>query len=258
MRLDTADLPGIIEQLDTLARDKGYGKIFAKIPASHEQRFTDRGYVVEAEVPRFFRGETAMTVVSKFLSPGRATPANGEKGRQIIEKAQKAAHNPPSPALPPEYGCDACTPDDVEEMAAVYGQVFASYPFPILDPAFLRQTMAGDTAYFGVRHRGRLVALASAEIEREDLNAELTDFATIPEFRRKGLARFLLDTAERLLCEMGIPTGYTIARAASRGMNTVFAQCGYLYAGTLVKNTNICGRIEDMNVWYKRLVGVTK
>ena len=36
-----------------------------------------------------------------------------------------------------------------------------------------------------------------AEIEREDLNAELTDFATIPAFRRRGLARYLLDTAER-------------------------------------------------------------
>jgi hypothetical protein len=29
---------------------------------------------------------------------------------------------------------------------------------------------------------------------------------------------------------------------------------GYLFAGTLTNNTNISGKIESMNVWYKSLV----
>ena len=37
------------------------------------------------------------------------------------------------------------------------------------------------------------------------------------------------------------------------GMNITFAKHGYHYAGTLNNNTNICGRIESMNVWYKSL-----
>lgn len=253
MKLDPADFPGILDRLEELARENGYGKIFAKVPATLAEGFTGRGFEIEAEVPRFFHGETALVVASLFLDPRRRQPASGSKGKGIIDKAREAAQRPPNVGLPKEYTCDACTPGDVDEMAAVYRQVFESYPFPILDPAFLRTSMAEDTAFFGVRHQGRLVALASAEIDREERNAELTDFATIPEYRRKGLARFLLDTAERLLHEMGIITGYTIARAASQGMNTVFARHGYRYGGTLVKNTNICGRIEDMNVWYKRL-----
>ncbi|MBD3314697.1 MAG: putative beta-lysine N-acetyltransferase [Chitinivibrionales bacterium] len=253
MKLDAADLPGIIDELDVLAHDNEYGKIFAKIPTVHEKEFTTRGYVVEAEVPRFFGGKTTLVMVSKFKDTRRAESAMGEKGKHIVEQARQAAKNPPHVHLRPEYTCAACTGEDVDEMAAIYRQVFESYPFPILDPSFLRAGMAEDTAYYGVRHEGRLVALASAEIDREDLNAELTDFATIPEYRRKGLARYLLDTAEEHLRKIGIIMGYTIARAASRGMNTVFAQRGYAYGGTLVRNTNICGRIEDMNVWYKPL-----
>jgi hypothetical protein len=45
---------------------------------------------------------------------------------------------------------------------------------------------------------------------------------------------------------------YTIARAASHGMNTTFARQGYRFAGTLVNNTHIAGGIESMNVWYRR------
>ena len=54
--------------------------------------------------------------------------------------------------------------------------------------------------------------------------------------------------------ERGHRVAYTIARALSFGMNITFARRGYLFAGTLVNNTNISGRIESMNVWYKRLV----
>ena len=51
----------------------------------------------------------------------------------------------------------------------------------------------------------------------------------------------------------GFVTLYTIARAASIGINATFAKCGYTFAGTLINNTQISGRIESMNVWYKNL-----
>jgi hypothetical protein len=47
---------------------------------------------------------------------------------------------------------------------------------------------------------------------------------------------------------------YTIARAISVGMNITFARCGYDFGGTLVNNTQIAGRIESMNVWYKNCI----
>jgi hypothetical protein len=34
-------------------------------------------------------------------------------------------------------------------------------------------------------------------------------------------------------------------------MNITFKKMGYMYSGTAVNNTNICGNFEDMNFWYK-------
>jgi hypothetical protein len=50
-------------------------------------------------------------------------------------------------------------------------------------------------------------------------------------------------------------TPYTIARSASPGMNVTFVKSGYRYGGRVINNTNISGRIESMNVWYKHLAG---
>jgi hypothetical protein len=47
---------------------------------------------------------------------------------------------------------------------------------------------------------------------------------------------------------------YTIARSYSAGMNITFAKQDYKYTGTLINNTNIFGKIESMNVWYKLVV----
>ena len=51
----------------------------------------------------------------------------------------------------------------------------------------------------------------------------------------------------------GMHTAFSIARALSLAMNTLFSRRGYTYGGTLVNNTNIAREIESMHVWYKRL-----
>ncbi|MFP4419392.1 MAG: putative beta-lysine N-acetyltransferase [Desulfococcaceae bacterium] len=144
-------------------------------------------------------------------------------------------------------------PADTTKMAALYRAVFPSYPFPILDPDYLRSCMENHVLYVGAEWDGTLAAISAAEMDPSDRNVEMTDFATLPEFRRHGLARRLLARMEKEVRNFGIRTAYTIARAGSPGMNLAFAQSGYAFAGTLVNNTHIAGRIESMNVWYKRL-----
>ena len=146
-----------------------------------------------------------------------------------------------------------CIPEDAPRMSEIYTEVFPSYPFPVHDPEYLRQTMRENVVYFGVERNGLMVGLSSAEIDTTQKNAEMTDFATLPDLRGQGLARRLLLRMEDCMLRRGLRTLYTIARAASAGMNTVFARCGYHFGGTLVNNTNIAGRIESMNVWYRRL-----
>jgi beta-lysine N6-acetyltransferase len=96
---------------------------------------------------------------------------------------------------------------------------------------------------------GAVVAAASAETDPEHHNAEMTDFATLPDQRGLGLAQHILDALEADMAERGIPNLYTIARARSAGMNRVFHNRGYAWTGTLVNNCHIAGRFEDMHVW---------
>lgn len=81
----------------------------------------------------------------------------------------------------------------------------------------------------------------------------MTDFATLPDHLGQGLAVRLLWHMEREMPGYQMRTAYTIARSLSPGMNITFAKMGYLFAGTLVNNTDISGQIESMNIWYKRL-----
>lgn len=143
--------------------------------------------------------------------------------------------------------------DDADALAALYRKVFNSYPFPIYDPEFIKDTIKNNTAYFTCKDKDKIVAASSAEINPRCSYAEMTDFATLPEYRQKGIASSLLEKMENKMEIMGIKTAYTIARAISPGMNFTFANAGYIYSGTLVNNTQISGKLESMNIWYKTI-----
>ena len=113
--------------------------------------------------------------------------------------------------------------------------------------------MDSHIQYFYVADDEKIIAVSSAEMDASAENVEMTDFATLPDYRGKGLAQWLLGYMEEQMARRGIRTAYTIARALSAGMNVTFARGGYEYGGTLTNNTNICGAIESMNVWYKSL-----
>ncbi|ACF11798.1 GCN5-related N-acetyltransferase [Chlorobaculum parvum NCIB 8327] len=255
MKMGDADPRKLPDQLDALAREHGYTKIFAKLPRGSEGEFVANGYRVEASVPGFYRGETEAMFLARYLDPARAeSPEVAEIARIVELASSKPAVEPPP--LSAEFTLRACTCDDVAEMAEIYREVFPTYPFPIHDPAWLLETMESHIDYFGVedaQQGGRLVALASSEMDLDGLNVEMTDFATLPEFRGRNLALHLLAEMEEAMREKGMRTAYTIARAVSPGMNITFAKAGYKFSGTLVNNTNISGGIESMNVWYKKL-----
>lgn len=252
MKISPADCPEIVDELDALAFREGYSKIFAKVPASVSQDFLDNGYRAEARVPQLFHGREEGVLLGKFLHSERSVEREPKLVKDVLAKAATQS-NGGLPALPQGTELRPLIESDVEAAAAVYKEVFASYPFPIHDPGYLRDTMRDNVRYFGVWHDGRLVALASAEMDRGARHAEMTDFATLSSFRGMGLAQILLASMERAIRSDGIRTAFTIARAYSYGMNITFSRMGYRFGGTLRNNTQICGRQESMNVWFKAL-----
>lgn len=251
MKLDSNDFPEIIVTLNDLANQKGYSKIFAKIPLGYGNEFFKDGYGVEARVPNFYRGVEDGLFLAKYFYFGRRKLPQ----KELLDFKGMVGNIPLQGEifLDSRFRCLKPAAADAEDMSKLYGKVFPSYPFPIHEGDYLRQTMRENTVYFGIWESGELIALASAEMDLDSFNVEMTDFAVLPEYRGNQLALFLLKQMELEMKDRGMKTAYTIARLKSAAMNVTFLKSGYQYGGTLIHNTNICGGLESMNVWFKTL-----
>ncbi|TFG61282.1 MAG: putative beta-lysine N-acetyltransferase [Deltaproteobacteria bacterium] len=242
------------DDLIALARARGYSKIFAKVAEPQAAVFLAKGFETEANVPGFYSGRDTALFMGFYLNPTRRQEAERTRIEDILQIA--LAKNPLvnlSP-LDPRFVVQDCEPVDVTAMARIYREVFPSYPFPIHDPDYLLKTMQSHIAYFGVKADDEWVAISSAEMDVSASNVEMTDFATPPRWRGNHLAQHLLARMELEMKARQIQTAYTIARAMSAGMNVTFRKAGYALGGRLKNNTQISGRIESMNIWYRSLV----
>ena len=253
MKLAEEDIPAIIDEINDLAHTSAYQKIFAKIPLRTLPLFRANGYISEAYIPGYIKGKEDIHFVSKFLNSDRLMGIETDK---LTELSNILSGTPENKKRRPAYEYDVklMEPGEADELAELFRQVFASYPFPIHDPGFISTSMQSNTRYFGMRNsNNQLIAVSSAETDPENLNAEMTDFAVSESYRGKNLSVKLLQEMEKYMASMNIRTLYTIARLNSLPMNKTFLRQGYKYTGTLIKNTNISGSVESMNVLYKSL-----
>ena len=205
MHLHSGDIDALIATLDNLAFEKGYRKIFAKIPASAWEQFKSADFVKEAVIPGFFKGTIDGFFISKYFSGQRQESKMDEKLLEIIEAPGAERPQDASP-VPHVVGLDIqqCTPSDTKEMATIYRQIFKTYPFPIDKPAYIERMMQEDVHYYSIHINSTIAALASVEIDRRNLNAEMTDFATLPQWRGQGFAAILLSHMEAEIHNYGI------------------------------------------------------
>ncbi|NIQ94781.1 MAG: putative beta-lysine N-acetyltransferase, partial [Desulfuromonadales bacterium] len=206
MKLDEADFPGIIGQLDDLAGARQYTKIFAMVPVHTQEAFAADGYATEARVPGFFRGEADGYFMGKYLDESRRVEKRAELVKDVVAIAQAKKSPHADISLEPGFAWRTTTAEDAPQMAEVFETVFGSYPVPVFNPEYLRAQMAQGQLYFGIWEGDKLVSLASPYIDDEDLNGELTDFATLKTFRGKGFAGFLMRKMEEEMAQRGIKT----------------------------------------------------
>lgn len=255
MKLNRDDYPDIIPKLDALADENKYTKIFSKIPAWAADAFEESGFRKEAYIPGFYNKKTDVFFYSKFVDPKRLIV--DPETESIISKHISLALSKQnksksfSDKVKPPFQLRILTKDDASELTKIYQKVFRTYPFPVFEENYIRKTMDGDVIYFGVFKNNNLIAVSSSEMDIKAGAAEMTDFATDPEFTGNNLSLLLLYEMETEMKKLKIKTLYTIARCLSPGMNITFAKMGYKYSGTLINNTDISGKIESMNVWYK-------
>lgn len=210
-----------IQTVQELATLNNYSKIVAKVPEKYIPTFLGYGYTQEATITKFYENSEAVCFMSKFLNSDRIMNIETDLLLEFAHFLQNE-YSLSERSINPEYSLEMLSHNDVESIVSVFSQVFDSYPFPIFNIDYIAQTMRENVKYFGVKNKGKLVAVSSAEIDIEAGNAEMTDFATLPGFLGNGFANHLLRKMEKHMKERNVYTVYTIARLHSIPMNITF------------------------------------
>ncbi len=230
---------------------KDITKIWLKARKQDEAAFKEIGFEKEAEITKFYPDDNA-SLLAYYLSSNRKQQENKAEKEDILASV-KDLNTKSVESIPQNCQFRLASKDDLSDLADLYDDVFLTYPYPINNQLYLRKMMNQGVIYGLIYQNDKLVAAASAETVAEYKNAEMTDFATRPEARGQGLASYILAKLEQELKERNYNCLYTIARAKVYGINKIFSQAEYEYTGTLVKNCNIAGGLEDMNLWMKTI-----
>ncbi|MFX3623087.1 MAG: putative beta-lysine N-acetyltransferase [Ectobacillus sp.] len=252
IRIDyyNGDVKAIIERTEELARQNNFTKIIIKGKREDFSLVFSFGYLLEAVIPGYFYGHDAY-IVTKYKDVSRRNSSFWLHEDNILQDVKEKVYT--DKKIPEQFTFRKATMQDAKELANLFGKVFQVYPTPLDNHEYIVKTMKEDTIYYVYEVNGNIVSTASAEIERRFANAELTNCATLPEFRQHGLMKQLLQRLEEELRSQSIFCSYTLARALSFGMNAAFYQLGYTYTGRMANNCYIFDKMEDMNVWVKDL-----
>jgi putative beta-lysine N-acetyltransferase len=252
LNYDAGQIEHLHAQIKSLAEAEQASKLIIYAKKADVAAFVRLGYRQEGKIDGFFRGENAQ-MLAYFLTEERAASAAPELADQIVQLSLSKAGAGETKKLPEGYHLRQAAEADAEELAQLYGMVFATYPTPMDDPEYVRKTMRDSTYYYVIVHEGKIACAASAEVTERFGSAELTDCATHPDHLGKGLLQPLFTVLEEKMKQMGIYYLYTLTRAQSQGMNVTAAKHGYLYRGRLINNCTIFSGFEDMNIWAKPL-----
>ncbi len=139
---------------------------------------------------------------------------------------------------------------DSSAISRLMSQVFVSYPTP-LDQDYIKTLITKSYLFYGAFSGEELVSMAAAYPDRNWGRCEITDCATLPDFRGWALTERLINLLETEVCQLGPYVLYTLARATLPAVNRVFHRIGFNYRGRLINNCDIAGALEDMNLWVK-------
>lgn len=246
------DFRGMILAIREISEANQFDKIICMAGRDDWQQFLRYGYVLEAVLKYYHKGRDAF-VVSKFRSQERLHSASMMEEILLIENVMNEPAGAEPKPLPEGMTIRMAEKKDIEQLIELYKGVFESYPSPLIHQSYLETIFQTDSLFAVCMEGERIVAAASAELSHQNLAAELTDCATLPEKRGKGLMSHILRFLEKELLSRKYRCSYTMARARSFGMNMVFHQLGYEFMGRMTNNCDIFGAFEDMNIWVRNL-----
>ncbi|KNZ70840.1 N-acetyltransferase YodP [Thermincola ferriacetica] len=244
----------VIDYIEKIARKTAWmNKIIVFCREFRWKEFVSAGYMVEGFMNYYYKGRPAV-LVSKFLDPERFLSKDFLQEDGVLEKIFGKSVSLSGRGLPAGFQIRAASPRAAYELAEFFQKVFDLYPTPIKDPNYLKYCMNNNYVFHVILHKNQIVSAASAEMDLDNKAAEITDCATLDNYRGQGLMFQLVQALEKDMENRPITTVFSLARAKSAGINSVFHKSGYKYRGRLVNNCRICTGFEDMNIWEKHLI----
>jgi len=236
--------------LETTAQKHNLYKIIIVAKQKDWEALFVRDFLLEALHPSFFKGEPGFHL-AKFTNIERQASNHRLIEKTLLKRVQESPHT--SRDLPSEYTIKTADPVSIPELSNLYTKVFSTYPSPMNDHTYLEKIMQKTSIFKIMLYQNKIISAASIDVDQRTSSAELTDCATTEDHCGKGLMSHLVKSLEIEAKKLNLITLYSIARARSIGMNSVFSHNMYNYYGCLINNCHICGQLENMNIWSKRI-----
>jgi putative beta-lysine N-acetyltransferase len=240
-----------LEKLKDYAADLNLGKVLCNCLKRDQKTFLACGFKEEGRIDGFFEGEDAYCM-SFFTLREREISKDQQKKDEIINSCLKS-HQKLNFEIDKSMTIRKAQKGDIPQIKSLLENIFKTYPSPIFDECYLENIMDETTMFMVVERKGEIISVASAQMDFKNKNAEITDCATNPEFRGKGLLTQLISQLEATLIENNFKTLYSLSRAIEPGINKALRKMHYVYRGRLINNCNISGGFEDMNIWVKKI-----
>ncbi len=249
---DKPETSRFINELKELGEKNSCNKIMLYIKDSEKKRINEKSFDKEGLIKGFFNGETAY-IYTLFLNSNKKNSTLLKEEEKIFDIAKDYKKHEGEAFVSKEYYTRLASKADAHKMSSFYEGIFETYPTPINDPEFIQECMDNDVYFTVIEHNGEIVSACSAEIMNEFKAAEIADCGTLVEHQGNNLLSYQFTYLEKFMKAKGIKTLFSYSRSLSIGMNLVNKKQGFTYGGRLKQNSNICGKIENMNVWYKNL-----
>lgn len=250
--LDYEDITeDIIMTIADFAKSEKLGKIITNCRVKLIKPFRNCNFKIEGIINGFFKGENAHCV-SLFLDREREVSIHKDQEDAIIHQCV-IENKTSSKVRKHKFLIRNAEVSDIPQMIQIFKTVFKTYPTPVFSSSYLQSVINKQILFKVAVDEGKIISIASADMDKNNLNAEITDCATYPEYRGMGIIPNLIKYLEHDLQQDGFLTLYSLSRAINTGINKTFSKLDYRYCGRLVNNCHICGNFEDMNIWVKKL-----
>lgn len=236
-------------ELLKIASTQGMEKIWLWARSMDVAKLRTQGFTVEGNIPGSSLEDYTVSL-ALYVKPERGKSLKLDLEDEILKAVSSRKIGEPR-RLPKGITLKILDKSDHEKIAQFLGTVFKTYPTPVHDPDYIRKLIKQGSIFAGAFYQEQLVSLAAAYPDSKLLRCEITDCATLPEFRGHTLTEHLIRLLTPCVAKLGPYTLYSLARATSYGMNRVFYKLGYRFQGRLINNCHIAGDFEDMNLWVK-------